>query len=253
MIKIKSEREILLIKKASKILVETRALLKKHIKPGISTLELDKIAEEYIIKNDATPSFKGYEGFPNSICSSVNEVVIHGIPTKDKILKEGDIISIDLGVCYKGYHADSCYTFKVGNVTDEVYKLLEVTENSLYEGIKYAKEGKHVGDISNAIETFIKPYKYGIVKEYTGHGIGRDLHEDPYVPNYGSKGKGPILRRGMTICIEPMINLGTSKIKVLKDGWTVITKDKKPSAHFEMQVLITDNEPEILTPFDFEV
>lgn len=224
----------------------THEHLKKHIKVGITTKEIDKIADDYIRSLGGIPSFKGYNGFPGSICTSVNEVVVHGIPSNLR-LKEGDIISIDIGVYHNGFHADSAWTYGVGKISDENQKLLDVTLASLYEGIKEAKANNRVGDISHAIESYIEPYGYGIVEEFTGHGIGRSLHEDPYVPNFGKPKTGALLRSGMTICIEPMINLGTKNIKILKDNWTTVTLDKKNSAHFEHMIAIMDDGCEILT------
>lgn len=248
MIYYKSKREINLMKEAGLILAATRLELERHLKPGISTWELDKIAENFIKERGATASFKNYEGFPASICASVNEEVIHGIPSRKRILKDGDIISIDLGVNYQGYHADSAWTYAIGNVSNEVLELMKVTEEALTKGLEAAKPGNQVGDISYAIESYVKKFGYGIVREFTGHGIGKSLHEPPYVPNYGEPHTGPILAEGMTICIEPMINLGTEEIRVLGDGWTVITRDKKPSAHFEHMIVITKDGYEILTP-----
>lgn len=248
MIYYKSKREIELMRQAGLILAQTRLELERHLKIGISTHELDEIAEKFIINAGATPSFKNYQGFPKSICISVNEEVIHGIPSKKTILKDGDIISIDLGVEYKGYHADSAWTYPIGNVDPKVLKLMKVTEESLYAGLEKAKPGNRVSDISHAIESYVKPFGYGIVQEFTGHGIGRSLHEDPMVPNYGEPGHGPLLSEGMTICIEPMLNLGTEKVKILSDEWTVVTIDKLPSAHFEHMIVITKNGYEILTP-----
>lgn len=248
MIYYKSKREIELMRQAGLILAQTRLELERHLKIGISTHELDEIAEKFIINAGATPSFKNYQGFPKSICISVNEEVIHGIPSKKRILKDGDIISIDLGVEYKGYHADSAWTYPIGNVAPKVLKLMKVTEESLYAGLEKAKPGNRVSDISHAIESYVKPFGYGIVQEFTGHGIGRSLHEDPMVPNYGEPGHGPLLSEGMTICIEPMLNLGTEKVKILSDEWTVVTIDKLPSAHFEHMIVITKNGYEILTP-----
>ncbi len=235
------------MREAGRILDLTRQMLKEHIRPGISTHHLDQLAETHIRSLGGTPSFKGYQGFPGSICASVNEVVVHGIPSKSIILKDGDIISLDFGVYYKGYHADSASTFPVGNISDEISKLLEVTEQSLYEGLKFAKPGNRIGDISHAIEAYVKPFGYGIVEEFTGHGIGRDLHEDPFIPNYGPSNVGPVLKPGMTICVEPMVNLGTKHVRVLKDNWTTITTDHKPSAHFEHMIVITETGYEILT------
>lgn len=248
MIYYKSKREISIMREAGLILAETRLELERHLKPGISTLELDKIAENFIKSKGATPSFKGYEGFPGSICASVNEEVIHGIPSKRRVLKSGDIISIDLGVYYRGYHADSAWTYPIGDVDDKILELMEVTEESLYAGLEAAKPGNRVSDISYAIQSFIEPHGYGIVEEFTGHGIGKSLHEAPYVPNYGAPGEGALLAEGMTICIEPMINLGTKEIRLQSDEWTVITKDRKPSAHFEHMIVITKDGYEILTP-----
>ena len=247
MISIKSEYELTLMREASNILVKTRQALLEMIHPGISTEALDKRAEEMIRSLGGTPSFKGYEGYPGSICASKNHVVIHGIPSKKEILKDGDIISIDLGVTYKGYHADSAMTFKVGTISKEKELLLKVTEEALYKGIEKAVPGNRVSDISHAIESHIKPYGFGIVETFTGHGIGRNLHEEPQVLNYGPPNQGPILKPGMTICIEPMVNLGTKNVHVLKDGWTVVTDDKQPSAHFEHMILITESGHEIMT------
>lgn len=248
MINYKSKREIEIMRQAGLILAETRLELERHLKPGISTLELDKIAHDFILSKGAYPSFKDYEGFPKSICTSVNEVVVHGIPNKKVILKDGDIISIDLGVEYQGYHADSAWTYPIGNVAPEILKLLEVTEEALFRGLEAVKPGNRVGDISYAIESFVKPYGYGIVKELAGHGIGRNLHEDPLILNFGNPNTGELLQEGMTICIEPMINLGTANIRLERDGWTIKTLDKKPSAHFEHMVAITKDGYEILTP-----
>ncbi|MFA5692703.1 MAG: type I methionyl aminopeptidase [Acholeplasmataceae bacterium] len=247
MITIKSKREIELMKMAGLILAKTRKVLEEYIKPGISTHDLDKIAYDYIISRDATPSFKDYQGYPASICTSVNEVVIHGIPSKKKILKEGDIISIDIGVNYRGYHADSAWTYPVGEISDEIKKLLEVTENALYKGLEVIKPNNTVNDISQAIESYIKPFGYGIVEEFTGHGIGTSLHEDPMIPNFGYEPNNVVLKKGMTFCVEPMVNIGTKRVKVLKDNWTTITKDKSISAHFEHTVLVTEDGYLILT------
>lgn len=247
MIIIKSPREIEIMRTAGKILAETRQMLEPHIKPGITTAKLDKLAEEFIISKGAIPSFKDYNGFPGSICTSVNEVVVHGIPSKRTVLKKGDIITIDIGVNYQGYHADSAYTYPVGEVSKKVSELLRVTEESLYEGLKEARPGNHLSNISHRIEEFIKPYGYGIVEEFTGHGIGRTLHEDPYVPNFGAPNEGPILQEGMTFCVEPMLNLGTKHVKILRDNWTTVTLDRKYSAHFEHTIVITKDGYEILT------
>jgi methionyl aminopeptidase len=244
----KSKREIEIMRKAGLILAETRLELEKHLKPGISTLELDKIAHDFIISKGAYPSFKDYEGFPKSICTSVNEVVVHGIPSPKVVLKDGDIISIDLGVEFEGYHADSAWTYPIGEVDSKILTLLDVTKEALFRGLEAIKPGNRVGDISYAIESFVKPYGYGIVKELAGHGIGRNLHEDPLIPNYGIPSQGELLQEGMTICIEPMINLGTANITLDRDGWTIRTADRKVSAHFEHMVAITKDGYEILTP-----
>lgn len=247
MITIKSSREIALMKEASQILVKARQALFEKIQPGISTEALDQHADKIIRDLGGIPSFKDYEGYPKSICTSVNEVVIHGIPSEKVILKDGDIISIDIGVNVKGYHADSAFTYAVGNITKDATQLLEITEKALYIGIQEARPGNYVSNIGHAIENFIKPYGYGIVETFTGHGIGKELHEAPQVLNYGPKNQGPKLKPGMTICIEPMINLGTKDVKVLSDGWTVVTEDKSLSAHFEHMILITEDGCEIMT------
>ncbi len=247
MIQIKSQREIELMRQAGRILDETRQMVSKHVKPGITTYQLDQLAEAHIKKLGGLPSFKGYQGFPGSICTSVNEVVVHGIPSKKKVLKDGDIVTLDFGVNYKGYHADSATTYPVGKISDDIKQLLKVTKEALYEGLKYAKPGQHVSDISHAIEAYVKPYGYGIVEEFTGHGIGRALHEDPYVPNFGEAGLGAILKPGMTFCVEPMVNLGTKHVRILGDNWTTITADKKPSAHYEHMIVITKTGFDILT------
>lgn len=247
MIYIKSKREIELMREAGRILDLTRTMLEDYIKPGVTTLQLDTLAENYIISLGAIPSFKGYHGFPGSICTSINEVVVHGIPSDKQVLKEGDIITLDFGVNYKGYHADSATTYPVGKVSPEIEKLLDITEKSLYIGLEQAKPGNHVSDISHAIETYVKPFGYGIVEDFTGHGIGRSLHEDPFVPNIGQPKQGPVLKPGMTFCVEPMVNLGTKRVKILSDNWTTVTVDRKPSAHFEHMIVITETGYEILT------
>ncbi len=247
MIILKSQREIEIMREAGRIVALTQQELKKHIKPGISTKRLDEIAEEFIVKKGGIPSFKGYHGFPGSICASVKEVVVHGIPDKNVILKDGDIITVDVGVNYQGYHGDGAWTFPVGKISSEDEKLLDVTLKSLYRGLEFAKPNNRVSDISNAIEEFIKPYGYGIVEEFTGHGIGQSLHEEPYVPNFGEPGMGAILKPGMTICVEPMVNRGTKRVKILSDNWTTVTMDKSNSAHFEHMIAITEDGYLILT------
>lgn len=247
MITLKSERELALMREAGHIVALAHKAVREAIRPGISTAELDKIAYDVITSNGAIPSFLNYNGFPATICASVNEVVIHGIPSKNTILKDGDIISVDIGANYKGYHGDCAKTFFVGSVSEEKRQLVEVTTQSLYEGLKFARPGNRLSDISHAIEEYAKSFGYSIVLEYTGHGVGHALHEDPAVPNYGAPGKGPILKKGMTLAIEPMVNMGTHRIRVLKDNWTVVTQDKKPSAHYEHSIVITDDGYEILT------
>lgn len=247
MLTIKSKREIELMKKAGSIVELALENVHKAIKPGVSTLELDRIAYKTIIENDAIPSFLNYNGFPNTICASINETVIHGIPKNSMILKDGDIISIDVGASYKGYHGDAARTFPCGNVSSEKLKLIEVTKQSLYEGLKFAKPGNRLSDISHAIETYAKSFGYGVVEEYTGHGIGLRLHEEPFIPNFGLPGHGPILKEGMTLAIEPMITLGKKDVEVLNDNWTVQTVDKLPAAHYEQSIVIIDKGYEILT------
>ena len=249
MISIKSEREISLMKKAGNIVYKTHKYLEPYIKPGITTKELDKLAYDFITSQDATPSFLNYEGYPASICTSINEEVVHGIPSNRK-LKDGDIIGIDIGACYKGYHGDSAWSYIVGSVSREKAYLLEHTEKALYEGLKQVKPGNRIGDISSAIEEYANNHKLGVVRELVGHGIGTNVHEKPDVPNYGKKGTGPILKEGMTIAIEPMLNLGTREIYLLDDDWTIITQDGSPSAHFEHTVVVTKDGYQILTGDD---
>lgn len=246
MISIKSAREIELLRIAGKITGDTHKYLIPFIKPGITTKELDELAYNYIISQGATPSFKGYNGFPGTICASVNEEVVHGIP-KNRKLKNGDIISIDIGACYKGYHGDSAWTYPVGEISEEKQYLLKHTEQSLYEGLSVIKDHIRVGDIGNKIENYAKKYNLGVVKELVGHGVGSNVHEEPDVPNYGKPNTGPILKEGMVIAVEPMLNLGTADIFILDDEWTIITADNSPSAHFEHTVLITKDGFEILT------
>lgn len=246
MISIKSEREIELLKIAGKIVGDTHNYLKDFIKPGITTKELDKLAYDYILSKDATPSFLNYNGYPGSICTSINEEVVHGIPGSYK-LKEGDIISIDIGACYKGYHGDSAWSYPVGKISDEKKYLLEHTEKALFAGLDVIKEGARVGDIGYAVSKYANTYNLGVVKELVGHGVGSKLHEDPDVPNYGMQGTGPILKAGMVIAVEPMLNLGTADVYLLDDDWTVITADNLPSAHFEHTIVVTKEGYTILT------
>lgn len=246
MITIKSKEEIELLRIAGEITGSTHNYLKKYIKPGITTKELDKLAEDYIISRGATPSFKGYDGFPGTICTSVNNEVVHGIPS-DRVLKDGDIISLDIGACYKGYHGDSAWTYPVGKIDREKEYLLTHTEKSLFKGLEAIHDGCHVGDIGYAVSKYAKEHNLGVVRELVGHGVGTDVHEDPDVPNYGARKTGPILKEGMVIAVEPMLNLGTRRIYILEDGWTIITADDKPSAHFEHTVVVTKDGCEILT------
>lgn len=249
MITIKSDYELSLMREAGKIVYMTHQYLKPYIKPGITTKELDTLAHNFIISKGATPSCLNYEGYPASICISVNEEVVHGIPGRRK-LKNGDIVTLDICACYKGYHGDSAWTYPVGDISEEKKYLLEHTEKALYEGLSKVKNGVHLGDVSNAIEEYAKKHKLGVVRELEGHGIGSNLHEDPGVPNYGHKGTGIVLRSGMTIAVEPMLNLGTRKVYLLDDDWTIITGDNKPSAHFEHTIVVTDDGYEILTGDD---
>ena len=251
MIYLKTDEEIELMREANQLVGKTLAEVGKHVAPGVSTLQLDKIAEEFIRDHGAVPAFLGYGGFPNSICASVNEQVVHGIPSSSKILNEGDIISVDCGSILNGYVGDSAYTFCVGEVDPKVKNLLKTTKESLYIGIQAAVEGKRIGDISNAVQTYCESHNYSVVRELVGHGIGKRMHEEPEVPNYGRRGCGPLLKSGMCICIEPMINMGSKNVVFEHDGWTVRTKDRKCSAHFEHCIAIRPDGPQILSSFDF--
>ena len=246
MISIKSTSEIKKMRAAGKVLAGTFKELEKHIQPGITTKKLDKIAYDYILSQGARPNFLNYHGFPGSICASLNDTVIHGIPD-DTILKEGDIISLDMGVVIDGYHSDAARTFPVGNISDEAKRLIDVTKQSFFEGIKYARHGERLYSVSATIQDYVESHGYSIVRGYCGHGIGKNLHEDPEIPNYGSFGHGIRLCKGMTLAIEPMVNMGAYETKVLSDGWTVKTKDGSLACHYENTVLITDQNPEILT------
>ncbi len=248
-VSIKSEREIELMRQAGKLLAQVHDELGKAIRPGISTLEIDQLGEKLIRQLGCIPNFLNYHGYPASVCVSVNEEVVHGIPQKDRILKEGDIVSLDAGLIYKGYHSDAARTHFVGEVKPEVKKLVEETKNSFYAGIKAARAGNHLFDISNAIDAYISQFGYGIVRDLTGHGIGTKLHEDPPIPNFAQRRKGIRLQPGMTLAIEPMINMGRADVEWLDDDWTVVAQDGLPSAHYENTILITDGEPEILTIF----
>lgn len=246
MIICKTPREIDIMREAGKIVALTHQELQKHIQPGISTRELDEIAEKFIKQHDAFPSFKGYNGFPGSVCASVNEELVHGIPGS-RVLKEGDVISLDIGAKFNGYHGDSAWTYAVGRIDDETQRLLDVTEESLYLGLEQAKPGERLSNISHAIQTFVEASGFSIVREYVGHGIGQELHEGPQIPHYGPPNKGPRLRPGMVLCIEPMVNAGSRYVRTLADNWTVVTVDGKMCAHFEHTVAITETGFEILT------
>jgi methionyl aminopeptidase len=247
MIHYKTPEEIEYIRKSSLLVSQTHALLVEYIKPGVKTSKLDEIAEQFIRDNDATPAFKGYRGFPSTLCISVNEQVVHGFPS-DKEINEGDILSIDCGVCKDEYYGDSAFTFPIGDISLEVKKLLQVTFNSLYLGIEKAIVGNRIGDISFAIQKYCEiDHNYGVVRDLIGHGIGKNLHEEPDVPNYGKRGKGPMLQEGLVIAIEPMINMGTYQVRTLSDKWTIITKDGKPSAHFEHTVAVKRGKADILS------
>ncbi len=246
MIICKTEHEIDLMRRAGRIVAETHQLLAEQVKPGITTRELDQLAEEYIRKQNALPSFKGYGGFPASICTSVNEELVHGIPG-DRLLKEGDIISIDIGAEYQGYHGDSAWTYGVGEISEDAKNLLQATEESLYKGLAEAMPDARLSNISHAIEQHINQYEYSIVREYVGHGIGAKLHEDPHIPNYGPPDRGPRLKTGMALAIEPMIILGERFVRVLADGWTVVSVDNSLCAHFEHTIVITKDGHEIMT------
>lgn len=231
---------------ASRIVAGALAGIEKLVKPGVSTRELDAFAEDYIISHGARPAFKGYLGYPASLCASIGEVVVHGIPSS-RTLKEGEIIGLDLGAVVDGYFGDAAVTLPVGEISDELKALMKATEESLYKGIEMAVVGNRVSDISHAVQIHAESHGYSVVRDFVGHGVGRNLHEDPQVPNFGAPGHGPRLKSGMTIAIEPMINMGVYQVVVLDDGWTAVTLDRKPSAHFEHTIAITDNGPEILT------
>ena len=246
MITIKNERELASMREACIITARARALAGEMVKPGVSTKAIDQAVYDFIVAQGAKPSFLNYNGFPASACISVNGTVIHGIPG-GYILKEGDIVSIDVGAYYKGFHGDCAATFACGAISTDAQTLIDVTEQSFYEGMKAAKKGKRVQDISHAIQTYVESNGFAIVRSFVGHGVGRKLHEEPEVPNFGTPGRGPRLLPGMTLAVEPMVNAGTHEVRILQDGWTVVTADGKLSAHYENTVLITDGEPEILT------
>lgn len=250
MIQLKSKEEIEIMRESALIVSRTLGLLAKEVKPGVTTLFLDKIAEEYIRSQGAIPGFLGLYDFPNTLCMSPNSQVVHGIPN-DKPLQEGDIISIDCGALKNGFYGDHAYTFAVGEIKEETKKLLEVTKQSLYEGIRQLKVGNRIGDVGYAIQKYCEDRGYGVVRELVGHGLGRKMHEDPEMPNYGKRGRGKKLVNGMVVAIEPMINLGTHRINHLSDGWTILTKDGKPSAHFEHNIAIVEGKPELLSTFKY--
>ncbi len=250
MILVKTREEIELMRESALIVSKTLGMLAKEVKPGVSTLYLDKLAEEFIRDHNAIPGFLGLYDFPNTLCMSPNAQVVHGIPN-NKPLEEGDIISIDCGALKNGFYGDHAYTFEVGNVAEETKKLLQTTKESLYVGIREFKAGNRVGDVGFAIQNYCEKQGYGIVRELVGHGLGHEMHEDPEMPNYGRRGRGKKFVEGMVVAIEPMVNLGTHKITQLKDGWTILTKDGKPSAHFEHDVALIDGKPELLSTFKY--
>ncbi|MEE8360328.1 MAG: type I methionyl aminopeptidase [Candidatus Omnitrophota bacterium] len=247
MISLKSIDEIALMRNAGQVIAMTLNEVEEIIKPGVSTKDIDIEAKRIITREGCVPAFKGYKGFPGNICSSVNSVVVHGIPKKGRILRDGDLLSIDVGVLYDGYYADGARTYKVGSVSSSVERLIDVTRESLYVGIKEARAGKRLTNISHAIQEYVESHGYSVVRALVGHGIGSKIHENPEIPNFGEPNKGPILRSGMTLAIEPMVNEGTYEVEIMEDGWAVVTKDGKLSAHFEHTILITDKNPEILT------
>ena len=246
MIAIKNERELAFMRQACKITAAARALAGEMVRPGVSTEQIDKAVHDFIVRQGAKPSFLHYNGYPASVCISVNDTIIHGIPG-GYVLREGDIVSIDVGAFYKGFHGDCAATFPCGAISAEAEKLINVTKQSFFEGLRFAKRGHRVSDISHAIQTYVESNGYSVVRSFVGHGVGAQLHEEPEVPNFGAVGRGPRLIPGMTLAIEPMVNEGTYDVRILKDGWTTVTADGKLSAHYENTVLITDGEPEILT------
>lgn len=250
MIHYKSSEEIELIRQSALLVSKTLGLMAEHIEPGITPLELDKLAEEFIRDNGGAPGFLGLYDYPNTIITSVNHQVVHGIPTA-RPLQEGDIVGLDCGVKMNGYYGDHAYTFAVGEIAEDVKQLLKVTKESLYKGIEQAYAGNRIGDVSHAIQSYTESCGYGVVRELVGHGLGKKMHESPNVPNYGKRGKGPKIKEGLVIAIEPMINMGTYRVVQLNDGWTIVTADKRPSAHFEHDVAIVNGKPEILSTFDY--
>lgn len=247
MIVLKSERELQYLYDAGQVVAKTHREVEKAVKPGVTTQELDRTAEEFILKCQAQPAFKGYHGFPASICASINEEIVHGIPSRLRQVISGDIISIDIGAVINGFVGDAAVSLPVGDVDEEMKRLLEVTEQSLYCGIEQALVGNRLSDISHAVQSFVESNRFSVVRDFVGHGIGRQMHEEPQIPNFGSPGRGPRLKAGMTLAIEPMVNMGTYEVETLSDNWTVVTKDRKPSAHFEHSIAITEKGPWILT------
>ena len=246
MISIKTQRELEVMREACKITAAARALAGKMVRPGVTTGQIDKAVHDFIVSQGAKPSFLHYQGYPGSACISVNEVVIHGIPG-NRVLKDGDIVSVDVGACWQGFHGDCAATFACGTISQEAQRLIDVTKQSFFEGIRFARQGNRVSDISHAVQTYVEANGFSVVRAFVGHGVGEHLHEEPSVPNYGAPGKGPRLVKNMTIAVEPMVNMGTWEVRVLKDGWTTVTADGKLAAHYENSILITDGEAEILT------
>ena len=247
LISIKSPHEIQLMRRAGRVTAQARALAGSMVRPGVSTLEIDHAVRKFIESQGGTPSFLNYAGYPGSACISVNDVVIHGIPSRHTVLREGDIVSVDVGACIDGFHGDCAATYACGQISDEARRLIEVTQQSFWEGIQFARVGYRVSDISHAVQAYVEPFGYSLVRDYVGHGVGAKLHEPPEVPNFGPAGHGPRLMAGMTLAVEPMVNQGTWEIQVMKDGWTVKTADGKLAAHYENSILITDGAPEVLT------
>jgi len=246
MISIKTQQELEIMRKACKITAAARALAGEMVRPGVTTAQIDKAVHDFILSQGATPSFLHYEGYPASACISVNEVVIHGIPG-NRVLKEGDIVSVDVGAYWHGFHGDCAATYACGRISDEAQRLIDVTKQSFFEGISFARQGNRVSDISHAVQTYVEKNGFSVVRAFVGHGVGEHMHEEPSVPNYGNPGKGPRLVKNMTIAVEPMVNMGTYDVRVLRDGWTTVTADGKLAAHYENTILITDGDPEILT------
>lgn len=246
-IRIKTSEELKIMWQANQIVARTHELLSKHVKPGVTTMALDQLAKNYIESQGATPSFLNYHGYPGSICASINDEVVHGIPGDDQVIEDGDVVSLDIGAYYKGYHGDAARSYAVGNASDEANRLVEVTRQSFFEGMKYAKPGCHLYQISSAIQSYVESNGYSIVRDLVGHGIGKELHEDPQIPNYKPMGRGPKLQVGMTLAIEPMVNAGRYDVRTLGDDWTVVTLDGSLSAHYENTIVITETGHELLT------